>query len=57
MCSSGVGSRERNEQGAKHNMTAVVTETVVKGTKQSLIAQAENAAIVQRRGKSSPLGS
>ena len=25
-------------------MTAVVTETIVKGTKQSLIAQAENAS-------------
>jgi len=31
-CSAGVGSRERNEQGTKHYVTAVVTEAIAKGT-------------------------
>ena len=37
VCSAGVGSRERNEQGSKHYVTAVVTGTQVKGTDKSMI--------------------
>ena len=39
--SAGVGSRERNEHGAEHYDTAVVSVTEVKRTKQSMIAQAD----------------
>ena len=43
MCSNGLTCDEQGKQVAKHDTTAVVNETQVKWTEQSVIAQAENA--------------